>query len=107
MVHVMPRHRTPVTPRPSADGRVRRARLLPGSNTILGMSGARASACAPGAVPSTDPEAEPPAAVGQELRRLLLQDRVRAWAQGLLVYGSEHHSGLVGLLAQLRAGPLP
>ena len=50
-----------MTPRPSADGRVRRACPLPGSDTALEMLRVPADACAPAAVPSTDLEAEPPA----------------------------------------------
>ena len=50
-----------MTPRPSADGRVRGACPLAGSDTALGMLRAPVDACAPGAVASMDPEAEPPA----------------------------------------------
>ena len=96
-----------MTPRPSADGRVRRACPLPGSDTVLGMLRARADACALGDVPSTDPEAEPPAAVGEAVLCLLLQYRVCARARSLLVYGSERLFRLVGLLAQLPVGSLP
>ena len=96
-----------MTPCPSADGRVRRGCLFPGSNTGLGTPCTRADACAPGAAPSTDSELAALAAVGETVLRLLLLHRVRARARGLLVYGSEHLSRLAGLLAQLRIGSLP
>jgi 3',5'-cyclic AMP phosphodiesterase CpdA len=70
-----------MTLRPSAGGRVRRGCPLPGSDTILGRPRVWAGACVLGAGPSPDPEAEPRAAGGETVLRLLSQYQARARLQ--------------------------